>query len=223
MTARPGHRRARRRARPTRIWPARRTRLIAFALTLAITAGVAYSLAMTLFADASGHHHHPVAWGPRHPIVIRVPAKPTSYIGAYAHGVPGQYAPLESFAASNGVRPNLALYYSGWGERFRSAFAEKAAAHHATTLVQIDPEQISLKRIASGYYDKYLRTTRPPSATSVPGPDAASSSASGTSRTATGTRGVTSTPRPPRGSPPGGTLSTSSAVRAPVTSPGSGR
>lgn len=159
MTERPGSSRpGSRRARLSRRKSARKVRLIALAATVAITVAVAVSLALTTFAGQSGGRQKPIAWGPRHPITIRLPATPTSYIGAYAHGVPGRYKPLDSFAASNGVQPNIALYYSGWGERFRSEFAFKAAAHHAATLVQIDPEGVSLHRIATGYYDNYLRS-----------------------------------------------------------------
>ncbi len=146
-----------RRARLSRRKSARRTRRI-IVTAAAIVVAAAVAAAVTIFADGPAAKPHPVAWGPRHPIVIRLPAQPTSYIGAYARGVPGRYAPLTSFAASNGVQPNIALYYSGWGERFRSAFAGKAAAHHATTLVQIDPGRTRLTDIAAGYYDKYLRT-----------------------------------------------------------------
>ncbi len=145
-----GRRRAGRARRP----PARRAwRAAVVAMVAALAAG---AVAFALWPDSS--HDHPVSWGPRNPLVISLPAQPTSYIGAYAHGVPGRYAPLEAFAADNEVQPNIALYYSGWGERFMTAFAMKAAAHNAVTLVQIDPDHTSIAAIADGYYDKYLRS-----------------------------------------------------------------
>jgi mannan endo-1,4-beta-mannosidase len=128
-------------------------------LAVALIAGVVVAVAAgAYFTFGSPGRSHPVAWGPHHPIVIRLPAQPTSYIGAYARGVPESYTPLTSFAADNGVRPNIALYYSGWGETFRSAFAEKAASHHAVTMVQVEPGTTSLRSIAAGFQDKYLRS-----------------------------------------------------------------
>lgn len=97
------------------------------------------------------------AWGPGHPVVIALPARPTSYIGAYAAGVPDSYMPMNLFRTANGVRPNIAPYYSDWGEPFKSRFAVVAAAHHAVLLVQIDPAKVSLAAIATGRYDSYLR------------------------------------------------------------------
>jgi mannan endo-1,4-beta-mannosidase len=97
------------------------------------------------------------AWGPGHPVVIALPTRPASYIGAYVPGVPTSYAPMNSFSTANGVRPNIAPYYSRWGEPFMSEFAVKAAAHHAVPLAQIDPGNVSLAGIAAGRYDSYLR------------------------------------------------------------------
>jgi hypothetical protein len=50
------------------------------------------------------------------------------------------------------------VYYSGWGESFRAGFARQAARNGAVPLVQIDPDGVSLARIASGWYDGYLRS-----------------------------------------------------------------
>lgn len=95
-------------------------------------------------------------WGPGHPVVIALPIRATSYIGAYTIGAPPSYAPMNSFRAANGVRPNIAPYYSDWGEPFKSRFAALAAANHAVPLVQIDPDKVSLAAIAAGRYDSYL-------------------------------------------------------------------
>jgi hypothetical protein len=94
---------------------------------------------------------------PRNPVVITLPVRPASYIGAYAPGVPTSYAPIIKFRTANGVQPNIALYYSRWYEPFRSKFAVMAADHHAVPLVQIDPSDVSLAAIARGRYDYYLR------------------------------------------------------------------
>jgi hypothetical protein len=89
-------------------------------------------------------------------VVATLSARPDSYLGVYMPGVPGSYAPVESFAAAAGRQPDLALYYSGWHERFQSAFAAAASSHGSTPLVQIDPQGISLADIAAGLYDTYL-------------------------------------------------------------------
>lgn len=89
------------------------------------------------------------AWGPGRPVVIALPVRPASYIGLYA--------PMDSFGTADRVRPNIALYYSGWHQPFKLTFARKAAAHHAVPLVQMDPGGVSLTAIAAGRYDRYLR------------------------------------------------------------------
>jgi mannan endo-1,4-beta-mannosidase len=91
-------------------------------------------------------------------VVVSLPARPGSYLGAYVTGVPASYAPLSALDAATGTRPNLDLYYSGWGEPFRAGFAGQAARHGAVPLVQIDPGPVSLAVIADGGYDAYLRS-----------------------------------------------------------------
>lgn len=93
-----------------------------------------------------------------HPVVITLPARPASYLGVYADGVPHSYTPIESFATETGVQANIALYYSGWGEPFQTEFAMQAAGHHAVPLVQIEPGRTSLAEIAGGAYDAYLES-----------------------------------------------------------------
>jgi hypothetical protein len=89
-------------------------------------------------------------------VVITLPANPMSYIGAYAPGVPKSYGPIVRFASDTGVTPNVALYYSGWGEAFKTGFAMQAVRHHAVPLIQIEPGKTRLSTIASGGYDAYL-------------------------------------------------------------------
>ena len=84
--------------------------------------------------------------------------RPTSYLGLFAPSAPQSYSGISAFASSTGVSPNLVVYYSGWFEPFQTSFAVKARRHHALTVVQIDPTNISLKAIARGSYDSYLRS-----------------------------------------------------------------
>ena len=86
------------------------------------------------------------------------PPIPRTYLGVYTAGVPESYAGVSTFTAATGVRPGLVVYYSGWEESFRAGFAAEAARHGAVPLVQIDPDGVSLAAIASGWYDRYLRS-----------------------------------------------------------------
>lgn len=81
---------------------------------------------------------------------------PIKYLGVYEPGAPGTYSGVEQFSRDVGRQPNLVSYYSGWGEKFNKAFAETAANHGATTIVQMEPFGISLAKIAAGRYDSYL-------------------------------------------------------------------
>jgi hypothetical protein len=93
-----------------------------------------------------------------HPVVVKLPVRPASYLGAYADGIPRSYGPVESFAATTSAHPNVVLYYSGWGEPFQTTFAMQAADHGAVALVQIEPGNTSLAAIAAGDYDAYLES-----------------------------------------------------------------
>ncbi len=84
------------------------------------------------------------------------PPPQVPYLGVFEPGVPGSYSGVEQFAHAVGRQPNLVSYYSGWGEGFQKSFAQTAASHGATTIVQIDPTNISLAKIAAGEYDSYL-------------------------------------------------------------------
>ena len=46
---------------------------------------------------------------------------------------------MSSLASATGTRPDIALYYSGWGEPFQLTFAREAAQHGAVPLIQIEP------------------------------------------------------------------------------------
>jgi len=93
-----------------------------------------------------------------HPVVISLPAQPESYLGLFARGVPNSYAPITAITDSTGVRPSVALYYSGWYEKFQSAFAAQAERNGAVPLIQIDPSGINLTAIVAGVYDTFLET-----------------------------------------------------------------
>jgi hypothetical protein len=84
-------------------------------------------------------------------------AQPIRYLGVFEPGSPASYAGVDGFARAVGRQPNLVTYYSSWGEQFQRGFAETAYEHGASTIVEIDPDHISLAEIADGKYDPYLR------------------------------------------------------------------
>jgi hypothetical protein len=100
----------------------------------------------------------PIGTYSRHPVVVRLPVHLGSYLGAFAKGVPESYAPMETLARATGTHLNVALYYSGWPERFQTAFAIEAKDHGAVPFIQIDPSSINLAAIVAGVYDTYLKT-----------------------------------------------------------------
>jgi mannan endo-1,4-beta-mannosidase len=85
-----------------------------------------------------------------------LPANQASYLGAFVKGVPTSYAPMKAFARATGVQPNIALYYSGWYEKFEATFAVQAEDNGAVPLIQIDPSGVDIAAIADGVYDTYL-------------------------------------------------------------------
>jgi mannan endo-1,4-beta-mannosidase len=125
---------------------------------VAVITGLTVAPAVAIVAvntEPAGHHEHavrPASWP------VSLPATAASYFGLYAAPAPASYAGVTSFTMATGVRPDLALYYSGWYEPFRASFATAAARHGAVPMVQIDPTGVSLAAIASGRFDTYLRS-----------------------------------------------------------------
>ncbi len=117
------------------------TTVIAIVAAAAIASGVAY---YNRSADPSG------------PLPVHLPPATGSYLGVYASGVPASYAGVTAFASAIQAKPDIAMYYSGWYVPFPGKFAATAASNGAVPLVQMDPDGISVARIASGHYDGYL-------------------------------------------------------------------
>jgi mannan endo-1,4-beta-mannosidase len=89
------------------------------------------------------------------------PVHPTGsvrYLGVFEPDSPTSYAQVNEFAQAIGRQPNLVSYYSAWDAPFQAGFASSATKHGALTLVQIDPKNVSLAKIAAGRYDKYLHS-----------------------------------------------------------------
>ncbi|HEX4255038.1 MAG TPA: glycosyl hydrolase, partial [Streptosporangiaceae bacterium] len=92
------------------------------------------------------------------PSATALPTSKASYLGVYEKGPPASYQPVAAFARAAGRGPNLAGYYGGWGEPFKTAFARAVHQHGAVTLLQWDPAGVSVGAIAAGRYDGYLRS-----------------------------------------------------------------
>jgi mannan endo-1,4-beta-mannosidase len=90
------------------------------------------------------------------PLPVQLPATPQSYLGVYADGAPASYRGVTAFTNATGARPDVIMYYSGWYEPFKTAFATTAADQGAVPLVQMDPVGVSVAAIAAGRYDGYL-------------------------------------------------------------------
>ena len=90
------------------------------------------------------------------PLPVDLPTTPQSYLGVYTPGSPASYDGVTAFANATGSRPDLVMYYSGWFVPFPAAFAATAASNGAVPLVQMDPDKISVAKIAAGRYDGYL-------------------------------------------------------------------
>jgi mannan endo-1,4-beta-mannosidase len=131
--------------RGTSRWAAvRKKKYVGFVICAVVAIGAAAALAVVQpWVSNSIHPNHSVR-----------------YLGAYEPGAPATYAGVNQFAQAIGRQPDLAIYYSSWLdlEPFQASFATSAAKHGATTVVQIDPKNVSLASIASGEYDAYLRS-----------------------------------------------------------------
>jgi beta-mannanase len=101
-----------------------------------------------------------LASGPsgRQPAYARLPTRPASYVGVYEKSALTSYQDITRFGDSAGRQPNLAGYFSGWPETFKTGFATTALRHGAATLVQMDPTGASVADMAAGHFDSYLRT-----------------------------------------------------------------
>jgi mannan endo-1,4-beta-mannosidase len=107
---------------------------------------------------ASANVPSSVLWHQQHPVHATLPVRQLAYLGLFESTSPGSYSGAERFTSATGVRPNVALYYSGWEEPFKTLFAEEAYARGAWPFIQIDPVNVSLDSIATGKYDAYLQS-----------------------------------------------------------------
>jgi hypothetical protein len=94
---------------------------------------------------------------PPRPRLIPAATTGAPFTGVYETNSAGSFSLVRDFAASTGVRPSIVLSYTGWGVPFNTALADDEHAIGATPLVQLDPQGPSVKSIAEGRSDVYLR------------------------------------------------------------------
>jgi mannan endo-1,4-beta-mannosidase len=80
------------------------------------------------------------------------------YLGVAIDGAPGSSAVVDAYAAKVGKRPNLIEFYAAWGDGFDSAGARAAWAGGALPMMAWEPFTPSLRQIADGASDDYIRT-----------------------------------------------------------------
>jgi mannan endo-1,4-beta-mannosidase len=83
---------------------------------------------------------------------------PTSgkFLGVEANGVPGSLAPVRSFAASVGRKPNVIGQYIGWRTAFDARAAASAWSYGALYYIVWEPYGTSAGTIAAGHSDAYI-------------------------------------------------------------------
>ena len=113
----------------------------------AIIAVAAIAIGIIVFNESSE---------PTGPLPVHLPPASESYLGVYTEGLPDSFGPVTAFADATGSKPDIVMYYSGWYVPFPTGFARTVANHGAVPLVQMDPDDIKIARIASGRYDGYL-------------------------------------------------------------------
>jgi hypothetical protein len=86
---------------------------------------------------------------------FRNPARPL--LGVFEQGTTSSLSAVQQFASAVQHEPRLVMLYTGIGRRFPVALAQAARKHGASLLIQINPSDIPLKKIADGGYDGWLR------------------------------------------------------------------
>ena len=90
---------------------------------------------------------------PRRPTAL----EPVRYLGVYERSAPGSYAGIDQFGQTIGKQPDLAAYYSSWGEPFAGRVRRRGRAARRRAAGADQPGPRSLTAITAGRYDAYLR------------------------------------------------------------------
>ncbi|MET8946283.1 glycosyl hydrolase [Streptomyces sp. NPDC004542] len=88
---------------------------------------------------------------------LLVPAGRKKYLGLAARGAPASMKNVEAFAKTAGKKPNVVEFYSAWGDRYETRSVRNAWRYGALAYIAWEPFEKSLKEIAAGGSDAYIR------------------------------------------------------------------
>jgi hypothetical protein len=107
-------------------------------------------------ADGSGEATQSAK--PEQPYDVRPLLEPKKkYLGVAADGAPARMKAVQDFAKRAGKKPNLIEFYSAWGDQYEQELVQNAWDYGAVAYIAWEPFETSLKDIASGKEDKYIR------------------------------------------------------------------
>ncbi|GHK00461.1 hypothetical protein SY2F82_22580 [Streptomyces sp. Y2F8-2] len=86
---------------------------------------------------------------------LLAPAK--KYLGVAADGAPASMKNITDFAKAAGKKPNLIEFYSAWGDQYEARLVRSSWDYGALAFIAWEPFKSSLKEIASGKDDAYIR------------------------------------------------------------------
>ena len=121
---------------------------VAVVAFIAATAGIRYAQAGSALTSQALREIEPVH--------AALSTQPESIIGAYVTGVPNSLDAVNNLESQATANLSVVMYYSGWGEQFKTSFAADLDEMHVTPLVQIQPTTVSLAEIMDGSQDGYL-------------------------------------------------------------------
>lgn len=95
---------------------------------------------------------------PELPYDVRPLLQPSKkYLGVAAVGAPASMKNVDAFAKAAGKKPNLVEFYSAWGDQYETAAVRNAWNYKALPFIAWEPYDKTLKQIASGSQDAYIR------------------------------------------------------------------
>lgn len=106
----------------------------------------------------SAHPPSSAASGPASAPAVAAIVAGGPLVGVYEPDAPFAWGQQAAFASASGATVRIAVYYSGWFEKFRKSFAALAWRHGSYALVQIEPTGVTLASVAAGRWDSYLRS-----------------------------------------------------------------
>ncbi|MFD6416803.1 glycoside hydrolase family 26 protein [Streptomyces sp. NPDC060194] len=79
------------------------------------------------------------------------------YFGVAADGAPASLEAVERYARDAGKKPNVIEFYAAWGDRYETDLVGNAWRYGAVPYIAWEPFAKSLKSIAAGGSDAYIR------------------------------------------------------------------